>query len=151
MAYMTGRQGVDNYPWEWYLTDPSVEFGESGLRTQGATESLKNAIDFIESNASKYGLTYRKELRDRDAKREQALANAKAENAKVESALQAMVRKIDQRPEGHLGYVTNRDELIAILQEVTPLISVGIYLDDERHGNISVEIKFGLTLERDKL
>lgn len=150
-AVKTGVDGRDTYPWDWTLTDPSVEFGASGLPTGGSRATLKDVIDFVQSNTNRYGLTYKREFRDRDAKREQALAEAQAENARVESALAAMVRKLDERTKGHLGYIANRDELIAILQEVTPHLSVGIYLEDERHGNVSVEIKFGLTLERGKL
>ncbi len=170
---MTGRYGVDHYPWDWHLTDDTVEFGDSGMRTQGVTETLKGAIDFIEVNANRYGLTYRKELHDRAIKREQAIARAKAEdlegvgNVKVDrreiegtfkpvSALTKMVRKLDSRNKRtSRGYVTNRDELIAILSEVSRLVSVSI-VEEERpysvqHKEISVTITLGLTLERELL
>jgi hypothetical protein len=93
----------------------------------------------------------------RDDRRDKAIEKAKEEDATKESALKAMVRKLDARPRGHVGYVTNRDELIAILSELTPLLSVGI-LEENREFNaerggkdISVEIKLGFTLERDLL
>ena len=155
-AVQTGERGRDNYPWEWALADDSVEFGDSGLKTGGVMESLKNIVDYVEANASHYGLTYRKDLRDRDAKREDAIAKAEEENKKAQSALRKMVRKLDARNKRtSQGYVTNRDELMAILSELTPLLSVAI-LEEERpysvqHKEISVTIKLGFTLERDLL
>ena len=74
----------------------------------------------------------------------------------VPTALQKMVKKLDARDKRHSqGYVTNRDELIAILSEVSKLVSVSI-VEEERpysvqHKEISVTIKLGLTLERDLL
>jgi hypothetical protein len=170
-ASKVGVSGRDHYPWDWYLMDDTVEFGSSGLRLQGSTETLQGAIDFIEANANRYGLTYKRELRDRDAKREQAIADAKAQLEQVwedgprvdkreiegmfaapkESALAAMVRKIDNRIPGYAGYVGQRDELIAILKEVSPLVSVSFVKDsfyNNNPGEISVTIKLGLTLER---
>jgi len=61
---------------------------------------------------------------NREQKREEALAKAVEEAP--ESALAAMVRKLDERPRGHSGVIVNRDELIAILIEVTPLLTVAI-------------------------
>lgn len=72
------------------------------------------------------------------------------------TALQEMVRKLDKRDKRtSQGYVTKRDELIAILSEVSKLVSVSI-VEEERpysvqHKEISVKIKLGLTLERDLL
>jgi hypothetical protein len=83
---------------------------------------------------------------NREQKREEAIAKAKEEAP--ESALAAMVRKMDSRYPGQRGYVTNRDELVAILSEVTSHTSVGIYYGGESGGDISVEIKLSLTLER---
>lgn len=71
-------------------------------------------------------------------------------------ALVKMVRKLDARNKRvSQGYVTNRDELIAILSELTPLLSVAI-LEEERpysvqHKEISVTVKLGFTLERELL
>lgn len=155
-AVQTGERGRDNYPWEWSLADPTVEFGDSGMKTGGSKESLKDIVSYVEANANKYGLTYRKDLRDRDAKREAAIEAAKNANATFETALQAMVRKLDARNKRtSQGYVTNRDELISILKEVSKLVSVSI-VEEERpysvqHKEISVTIKLGLTLERDLL
>jgi hypothetical protein len=147
-ASQTGEHGRDNYPWDWELADDISGFGDPGIRTTGHTESLKNAVDFIETAATDCGLIYHK---SRDEKREEALAQAQE---KPESALAAMVRKIDNKPKGHVGYVTNRDELIAILNEVTPLLTVAILETNtafnKERGNkeVSVEIRLGLTLER---
>jgi hypothetical protein len=72
------------------------------------------------------------------------------------SALAAMVRKLDKRNKRtSRGYVTNRDELISILSEVSRLVPVSI-VEEERpysvqHKEISVTIKLGLTLERELL
>lgn len=200
-AVQTGERGRDNYPWEWSLADQTVEFGDSGLKTGGSKESLKDIVDYVEANASKYGLTYRKDLRDKDAKRDAAIKAAKEEDeAKALSArrdelarefdhkyaasydllgkpaqraidriieleggpkpkpeaLKKMVAKLDARNmRTSRGYVTKRDELIAILSEVSRLVPVSI-VEEERpysvqHKEISVTIKLGLTLERDLL
>lgn len=74
----------------------------------------------------------------------------------IPSALKSMVEKLDKRnPRTSQGYVTKRNELIAILQEVTPLISVAILEQElpysQQGKDISVTIKLGLTLERDLL
>lgn len=72
------------------------------------------------------------------------------------TALTKMVNRLDSRNKRtSSGYVTNRDELIAILGEVSKLVSVSI-VEEERpyavqHKEISVIIKLGLTLERDLL
>jgi hypothetical protein len=157
---MTGRYGVDDYPWDWSLTDETVEFGDSGFKTSGVTDTLSAAIDFIETNANRFGLTYRRSMRDRDQKRAEALAAAKKEDqekaAASVSALKKMVRKLDARNKYRsAGYVTGRDELINILKEVSPLVSVSI-IEKElpyavAHTDIAIEIKLSLTLERDKL
>lgn len=65
-AVQTGERGRDNYPWEWALADDTVEFGDSGLSTGGSRESLKDIVDFIEGNANHYGLTYRRDLREKE-------------------------------------------------------------------------------------
>lgn len=72
-------------------------------------------------------------------------------------ALKRMVAKLDARNKRtSRGYVTSRDELIAILKEVSKNVSVSI-IEEERqpfyaqHKEISVNIKLGLTLERDLL
>lgn len=94
---------------------------------------------------------------NRDEKREAAIAEAKAEDEAKETALAAMVRKLDARPKGHTGVVLGRDELIAILHEVTPLLAVAVLETNTSFHmgrgakEISVEIQFGLTLERDLL
>lgn len=65
-AVQTGERGRDDYPWEWSLTDINYEFGDSGLSTGGSRESLKDIVDFVESAASKYGITYRRDLREKE-------------------------------------------------------------------------------------
>lgn len=200
-AVQTGERGRDNYPWEWALADDTVEFGDSGLSTGGSRESLKDIVDFIEGNANHYGLTYRKDLKDRDEKRAAAIAKAKEEDEAAflasrrdelarefdhkygarydllggparravdriieleggpkpkPQALKRMVAKLDARDKRNSrGYVTKRDELIDILSEVSKLVSV-VIIEEERpysvqHKEISVQIKLGLTLERDLL
>lgn len=108
-------------------------------------------------------------LPESEARREKALVEALEEVANVpaarqelegtfkqETALAAMVRKLDKRDKRtSRGYVTQRDELIAILQEVSKRVSVSIIEDElpyaQGHKEISVTIKLGLTLERDLL
>lgn len=74
-----------------------------------------------------------------------------------ESALKKMVRKLDTRNKRNSrGYVTQRDELIAILGEVSRLVSVSVVeveqptyaLGDKQ---ITVNIELSLTLERELL
>lgn len=72
-------------------------------------------------------------------------------------ALRKMVRKLDSRNKRtSRGYVTKRDELIAILGEVSRLVSVSIVEVEQTTyalgaKQITVEINLGLTLERDLL
>ena len=72
------------------------------------------------------------------------------------TALGRMVRKLDRRNKRtSAGYVTNRDELVAILGEVSRQVSVTIVEKElpyaESYHNIAVEIKLNLTLERENL
>lgn len=68
------------------------------------------------------------------------------------SALREMVRKIDTRQPGTRGYVTNPEELQAILAEVSKHVSVGVYLSGLQYGSdVSVTIKLKLNLERELL
>lgn len=43
----------DNYPWEWYM-DFGVELKQG--KGQGTTESLKVAMDVVESRINQYGV-----------------------------------------------------------------------------------------------
>ncbi len=54
-AAQTGEHGRDNYPWEWSLTDEMI-FGRLDFRTGHSVESLKDAVDIVESHANGYGL-----------------------------------------------------------------------------------------------
>lgn len=75
--------------------------------------------------------------------------NKKNEND--QSALKAMVEKLDNRQRGSLGYVTTLPELQAILSQLTPRVPVAIlesYSPIDRVGEISVEVKLSFTLER---
>jgi hypothetical protein len=67
-----------------------------------------------------------------------------------------MVARLDRRNKSmSAGYVTQRDELIAILKEVSPLVSVSVIEKElpysKAHKEIAVEIRLSLTLERDLL
>lgn len=205
-AAQTGEHGRDNYPWEWSMNDGRI-FGKLDYDTGRSVESLRDAVDAVESGATAYGIlapagkidchtikegqvfrhkrylyratqdayysgteeatvaanNYKGELEEvwfgfndevtlylpeREARRAKALAEAKAE--KAESALAAMVRKLDERTAGR-GYVGRRDELIAILQEVSPLVTFVVLDDGGRNGDIAVEIKLTLTLSREDL
>lgn len=75
--------------------------------------------------------------------------NKKNEND--QSALKAMVEKLDNRQRGSQGYVTTLPELQAILSQLTPRVPVAIleyYSPIDRAGEISVEVKLSFTLER---
>jgi hypothetical protein len=54
-AAQTGEHGRDNYPWEWSLSDYMI-FGKLDLRTGHSVESLRDAVDIIETGANSYGL-----------------------------------------------------------------------------------------------
>lgn len=71
---------------------------------------------------------------------------------KPETALQAMVRKLDNRDKmSQAGYVTNLPEIKAILDSLTNA-TPAVVLEQTAHGNdVSVLIKIGFTLERDLL
>lgn len=51
----TGEHGRDNYPWEWTLLDDAI-FGRLDIRTGHSVESLKDAVDIIETGVNNYGL-----------------------------------------------------------------------------------------------
>lgn len=80
--------------------------------------------------------------------------NEKTANENNQSALKTMVEKLDNRRPGSSGYVTTLPELQAILSELTPRLSVAILESNQPYGHtedISVEVKFGFTLERELL
>jgi len=54
-AAQTGEHGRDNYPWEWSLSDDMI-FGRLDMRTGHSVESLRDAVDIIESGANTFGL-----------------------------------------------------------------------------------------------
>lgn len=54
-AAQTGEHGRDSYPWEWSLSDEMI-FGRLDIRTGHSVESLKNAVDIVETGATSYGL-----------------------------------------------------------------------------------------------
>jgi hypothetical protein len=54
-AAQTGEHGRDNYPWEWSLSDGMI-FGRLDIRTGHSVESLRDAVDIIETGANNYGL-----------------------------------------------------------------------------------------------
>lgn len=54
-AAQTGEHGRDNYPWEWSLSEGMI-FGRLDIRTGRSVESLKDAVDLVETGATNYGL-----------------------------------------------------------------------------------------------
>jgi len=48
-AAMTGRQGVDDYPWDWYLTDAgeALAYTDRGRRSVGPTDTLRAAKEHV--------------------------------------------------------------------------------------------------------
>jgi hypothetical protein len=54
-AAQTGEHGRDNYPWEWSLSDEMI-FGRLDIRTGHSVESLRDAVDIIETGINHYGL-----------------------------------------------------------------------------------------------
>ena len=54
-AAQTGEHGRDNYPWEWSLSEYMI-FGRLDIRTGHSVESLRDAVDIIETGVNNYGL-----------------------------------------------------------------------------------------------
>lgn len=54
-AAQTGEHGRDNYPWEWSLSEFMI-FGRLDIRTGHSVESLRDAVDIIETGVNNYGL-----------------------------------------------------------------------------------------------
>jgi|SRR5213595_67452 len=54
-AAQTGEHGRDTYPWEWSLSNDMI-FGRFSVRTGHSVESLRDAVDIIESEATHSGL-----------------------------------------------------------------------------------------------
>lgn len=75
------------------------------------------------------------------------------------TALQQMVKQVDERLPGHGGYVTYRDEIISILSELSTRVPASVLLEGHRQGRaykeedglISLEITLGFSLERELL
>jgi hypothetical protein len=68
-----------------------------------------------------------------------------------QSALKAMVEKLDNRRWGTSGYSTHIPELQEILSQITPRVPVSIlesYSPVDREGEITVEVRLSFTLER---
>lgn len=75
----------------------------------------------------------------------------KEKNEHDQSALKAMVEKLDNRRWGTSGYHTHLPELIEILSQLTPRVPVSIlqsYSPIDVDGEITVEVKLSFTLER---
>lgn len=53
-AVQTGEHGRDNYPWDWSLNDGRI-FGRLDASTGSSTDSMRAAVDYIESEASRSG------------------------------------------------------------------------------------------------
>jgi hypothetical protein len=54
-ASQTGERGRDNYPWEWHLFGSRI-FGRLNASTGRSEESLKAAIDYIQSEGTSNGI-----------------------------------------------------------------------------------------------
>lgn len=73
------------------------------------------------------------------------------------TALKTMIEKLDNRRQGDSGYVTYLPELKAILDELSPLVSVGILrgsgggIHPDDTDTVDITIKFGITLSRSEL
>lgn len=64
----------------------------------------------------------------------------------------AMVEKLTARTRGQAGYITNPAELQAILGELSPNVTVGIFENEQSCPDlVSVEIKVRLSLSREEL
>lgn len=50
LASQTGEHGRDNYPWEWHLVGDGI-FGRLNASSGKSEESLRNCVDYIESEA----------------------------------------------------------------------------------------------------
>lgn len=70
-----------------------------------------------------------------------------------QNALNAMVKKLDNRRRDQSGYVTYLPEVINILSELTPRVPASVIHTNTNGpaGDISVQITIGFTLERDLL
>lgn len=71
-----------------------------------------------------------------------------------QSALKAMVEKLDNRQPGTAGYNTTLPELQEILSQLTPRVPVSILESRssvDREKDVSVEIRIRFTLERELL
>lgn len=70
-----------------------------------------------------------------------------------ETALRAMTSKARAGNErGGRGYVTNLHELKLIMQELSPLVPINVFLTEGRSfGDLDFEVKFSFTLEEDNL
>ena len=44
---LTGRRGVDHYPWDWYFTDAGEARRRPGARTSGVTDTLRSAKEQV--------------------------------------------------------------------------------------------------------
>lgn len=55
LAAQTGEQGRDNYPWEWHL-ESGLIFDSLRTSTGKSEESLKNCVEYIESQANRLGI-----------------------------------------------------------------------------------------------
>lgn len=52
-AVMTGRRGVDNYPWDWSLSDvPVVIHPAERRRYSGVADTLRSAKAYVEAALS---------------------------------------------------------------------------------------------------
>lgn len=54
-AVQTGERGRDNYPWEWHLFSERI-FGRLNASTGRSEDSLRNCIDYIQSEGSSNGI-----------------------------------------------------------------------------------------------
>jgi hypothetical protein len=55
LAAKTGEHGRDNYPWEWHLFENAI-FGRLNASTGRSEDSLRDCVDYIESEATSSGI-----------------------------------------------------------------------------------------------
>jgi len=68
-------------------------------------------------------------------------------------ALNKMIEKLDNRPAGHGGYVTGRDEVIDILSSLSKLVPASVILDRSYNDTdgVSATITVRVTVSRSEL
>jgi hypothetical protein len=48
-TYCTGRPGIDNYPWDWFLTDNGHGVAVANARTGGVADTLRSVKSYVDA------------------------------------------------------------------------------------------------------